>query len=76
MLTTGTEGTMYEIANEVFDEVVFTDEHDLELYNNGSEALRDELYEIIGEMIFDAEEAMLKCAKENRERFLAMVREA
>lgn len=76
MLTGGTDGTMYEIANEVFDEVVFTDEHDLDLYNGEPSPYlaRDELYEIIGEMIAAAEEAMVDCARANKDRFLALLR--
>ena len=76
MLTGGTEGTMYEIANEVFDEVVFTDDDDLDRYNDEQgDVLRDALYEIIGEMITDAETAMVECAKSNRDSFLKLVRE-
>lgn len=75
MLTGGTEGTMYEIANEVFDEVVFSAYDDLDAYNAGPETLRDELYEIVGEMIAAAEQAMVDCARANKERFLKMVRE-
>ena len=73
----GYEGTLYETANEIFDEVVFTDERDLELYNGEPSPYlaRDELYEIIGEMIYDAEKAMRECAESNRERFLRLVKE-
>ena len=76
MLTGATEGTIYEIANEVFDEVVFTDDDDLDRYNNEQgDVLRDALYEIIGEMIADADAAMVDCAKRNKDSFLKMVRE-
>ena len=73
MLTGGTEGTMYEIANEVFDSVVFTEDEYLDAYNNANELVRDELYEIVGEMIHEAERAMVKCAEANRKHFLALL---
>lgn len=73
MLTGGSEGTMYELANEVFDSVVFTRQEYLDAYNNADEAVRDELYEIVGEMIYEAECAMVKCAESNRKHFLALL---
>jgi len=70
------DDSIYEIANDIFDSVVFSSEHDLKLYNDEpTDRLRDELYEIIGMMIGDAEEAMYRCAYAKRDDFLEMVRE-
>jgi len=75
MLTTGTEGTMFEIANEVFDEVVFTDDDDLKRYNDEqSGVLRDALYGIVEDMISAADKAMVECAQKNKDSFLELVR--
>lgn len=69
--------TVYELANEIFDEEVFRDSTDLEAYNNEPSPylLRDELYEIIGRMCHEAVTAMREQAQGERDAFLAKVRE-
>ena len=69
--------TVYEPANEVFDEEVFADDSDLEAYNSEPSPylLRDELYEIIGRMCQEAVQAMREQAKEDKDAFLEKVRE-
>ena len=68
--------SMYEKANEIFDQVMFADDELLALYNSDeSGILRDELYEIIGEMMHEAKLAMVRVAEGSRERFELAVRE-
>lgn len=69
--------TVYEMANEIFDEVVFEDSRDLDLYNDNDDSyasLRDDLYDIVGEMMHAAEEAMMRVANERKDAFLNNVR--
>ena len=75
MLTGGTEGTMFEIADELFNEVVFTYKDDLDKYNaRADKDAREMLFEIIGEMIDAAESAMVECAQLHKDEFLKFVR--
>ena len=69
--------TVYELANEVFDEEVFGDDSDLKAYNGEPSPylLRDELYEIIGRMCHEAVSAMREQVKGERDAFLTKVRE-
>ena len=73
MLTAGTEGTMYEIASEIFDKVVFVYDDDLDTYNSHRE-MESMLDEIIGEMIEAADDAMWECVEARKEEFLEELR--
>ena len=69
-------GTMYEIANDVFDEVVFGDSRLLDAYNGrDDETAREELFDIIGFMLHDAEQAMCRTAEKHREWFVMLLEE-
>lgn len=72
-----TTATVYELANEIFDEEMFADYSDLEAYNSEPSPylLRDELYEIIGRMCQEAVQAMRKQVKGEKAAFLEKVRE-
>ena len=66
--------TVYQIANDIFDEIVFEDDLDLARYNSREDDVaRERLYDIVGYMIHDAERAMLECAKEYKQGFLTLL---
>ena len=73
MLTAGTEGTLYEITSELFDEVVFVRQSDLDAFNSHRE-MEGEVDEIIGQMIEAAERAMRECALVHKDGFLNKLR--
>lgn len=68
------DDSIYEVANEIFDEQVFDHDAYLEKYNSyeGGE-LRDELNEIVGEMIEEAVEAMVECARRRKGDFIDLI---
>ena len=72
------DDTMYEAANDIFDEIVFAyDDRALDIYNDeGDGELHDELFSIIAAMVERAEGAMIDCAREYKDDFLYMVYES
>ena len=82
MLTAGTEGTLYEIAEEVFLDTVMTNDRDWEIYyktwawpSSGSTSDIDELIdEIIDKMIDAADRAMTQCALNYKYKYLMELR--
>lgn len=78
MLTAGTEGTLYEIANEMFNEIVMDDDNDWDIYydwTNTELGYIDTLIdEIIDSMIGAADKAMRGCALTHKDEFLEELR--
>lgn len=67
-------GTMYEFANDVFDEVVFKDSDLLDVYNGmDDDVAREELFDIVGFMLHDAEQAMYETAEKHRSKFVELL---
>lgn len=66
--------TLYEIANEIFDEEMFSDRAFLDAYNDAEgDAAHDTLCDIIASMCSEALETMSKVARDNKELFTKVV---
>lgn len=70
-----TDDTLFEIAQEVFDDEVLVDGEYFDLFNAAPQEVKDELLEIVGAMCHDAISAMLQTAAGHRDLYQRKLRE-
>lgn len=68
--------SLYELANQIFDEEVFCERNLLDAYNSiDGEEGREALFDIVGDMMHEATSQMRRVARENKEWFASIVEE-
>lgn len=68
-----TDDTLFEIAQEIFDDEVLVDEEYFDMFNVAPQEVKDELLEIVGAMCHDAISAMLQTAASHRDMYQRML---